>query len=99
MNKAFSEVKLLEDGRLMVKGPFDPEGMDVKVLRFMVAQGNVLVEGDNHHAGPTSWDGFTPAQGLQPGAAYGFATAVLMKPGSPPRFESFAWGEPITITK
>jgi hypothetical protein len=98
MNRAFSEAKLLSNGQLMVKGPFDPDGMVVTALRFMVAQGNVMVEGDKHHAGPTDWDGFTPAQGLQPGAAHGFATAVLMKPGSPPRFETFAWGEPITIT-
>jgi hypothetical protein len=100
MVRAFSEAKIQADGQLKVKGPFDPEGMDVKLMRFVVTQGNVMVEGDNHHAGPGgTWDGFAPAQGLQAGPAYGFAMAVLMKPDPPTRFETVTWGEPITITK
>jgi hypothetical protein len=97
--RQFKDAKLLDDGRLLVGGPFDPEGMDVKLMRFVVTQGDVMVEGDNHHAGPTTWDGFTPAQGLQPGPAYGFAHAVLMAQGPPRRFETVTWGEAITITK
>jgi hypothetical protein len=98
MNRAFSEAKLV-GGKVKVKGPFECSGEEkVKLLRWAIVQGDVIVEGREHHAGPRTWDGETAAEGLQPGDAHGFAYAVLMTPGSPPRFEGFPWDEPVTLT-
>jgi hypothetical protein len=96
MNRAFSGAKLV-DGTVRVRGPFECAGQEkVKLLRWVIAQGDVVVEGREHHAGPSTWDGQTEAEGLQPGAAHGFAMAVLVT-GDPPRFERFAWDEPVTL--
>lgn len=96
--RGFDDAKLA-GGKVRVSGPFDAEGMKVIRLHWVIAQGDVMVEGNEHHAGPNTWDGETEAQGLQPGAAHGFGLAVLRTPGSPPGFERFSWDEPITITK
>jgi hypothetical protein len=97
MNRAFSGAKLV-GGTVAVHGPFEcAEGERVKLLRWVIAQGDVVVEGREHHAGPSTWDGETEAEGLQPGDAHAFAFAVLMRPG--PQFESFPWDEPVTITE
>jgi hypothetical protein len=96
MNKAFSDVRL-SNGTVRVHGPFDDEGMEVKHLRFMIAQGGVMVE-DEAHASGGDWSGHTAAGGLQPGPALAFALAVMLKPAAPPRFETFTWFEDVTLT-
>jgi hypothetical protein len=97
--RAFDDEAKLDGGKVRVSGPFDAEGKKVIRLRWVIAQGDVMVEGQEHHAGPHTWDGETEAQGLQPGPAHGFALAVMKVPGSPPEFEKEAWDQPVTITK
>jgi hypothetical protein len=99
MNRAFEGAKLV-DGTVKVRGPFECAGQEkVKLLRWALAQGDVVVEGREHHAGPRTWDGETAAEGLEPGVAHGFAMAVLVTPGTPPTFDRHFWDEPVTVEK
>lgn len=93
----FSEAKI-RNGEVEVTGPSHPNaGMKVKHLRFMIAQGAVMVE-DEGKVWRGKWKGKTPARGLKPGSAQGFGLAVMFKPASPGSFETFTWVEQVTLT-
>jgi hypothetical protein len=94
----FSQTRL-SGGTLEVTGPLTANpGMQVKHLRFMVAQGDVMVEDEADVGSGGGWSGKTPAGGLQPGAAHGFGLAVMFNPASPPGFETFTWLDHVTLT-
>jgi hypothetical protein len=86
------------NGTLQVTGPAEGDpGMEVKQVRFTVAQGDVMVE-DAASVSGSGWSGQTPAGGLQPGAAVGIGLAVMFNSGSPGSYETRTWVEPITLT-
>jgi hypothetical protein len=88
----------ISNGTLQVTGPAEGDpGMEVKQVRFTVAQGDVMVEDDASAAGG-SWSGQTPAGDLKPGAAVGIGLAVMFKADSPGSYETRTWVEPITLT-
>ncbi len=59
----------ISDGTLQVRGPADGDpGMEVKHLRFTIAQGVAMVEDEANVSGG-EWAGTTSAGGLQPGPA------------------------------
>ena len=86
------------NGTLRVTGPAEGDpGMEVKQIRFTVAQGDAMVEDDANVSGG-GWSGETPAGDLKPGAAVGVGLAVMFKSGSPSSYETRTWVEPITLT-
>jgi hypothetical protein len=88
----------LTDGTLEVSGPSNPEpGTEVKHLRFVITQGDVMVE-DEGSAAPGGWNGSTQAGGLKPGDAHGYGVALLFKEAAPPSFETFTWLEQVNLT-
>jgi hypothetical protein len=89
----------LRDGTLEVGGPAtaDP-GMEVKHLRFVIAQGDVMVEDDADSVGGGSWTWTGSAGDLQPGAAYALGLAVMFKSAAPASLETVTWFEPVTLT-
>lgn len=88
----------IHNGTLEASGPAEADpGMEVRHLRFMIAQGDAMVEDEADVSGG-GWRGETPAGGLQPGPAHGFGLAVMFKSASPARFETFTWVEPVTLT-
>jgi hypothetical protein len=93
----FTDAKL-KGGKLVVEGPSKPNpGMKIKHLRFMIAQGAVMVE-DEGKVWQGKWKGKTPAGKLKPGSAQGFGLAVMFKPKAPGSFELFTWVEQVEIT-
>jgi hypothetical protein len=91
------EQTLLRGGRLEVAGPFNGNPKALKHLRFMVAQRDTMVEAAAKVSPAGSWMGRTPAKGLKPGGAHAIGLAVLVQPGSPPRFETFTWAERVEL--
>jgi hypothetical protein len=88
----------ISDGTLQVAGPSNPEpGAEVKHLRFAVAQGDVMVEGEGSASG-SGWSGSTGAGDLKPGDAHAYGVALMFKGAAPPSFETFTWLEPVTLT-
>jgi hypothetical protein len=88
----------IADGNLVVTGPADPgSGLPVKHLRFLVAQGDAMVENDAFVSGD-EWRGEAPAGDLKPGPAHGVGLAVMISAGSPGSYETRTWVEPITLT-
>ena len=88
----------ISDGTLQVRGPADGDpGMDVKHLRFTIAQGVAMVEDEANVSGG-EWAGTTSAGGLQPGPALGIGLAVFFNAASPGSYETRTWAEPITVT-
>jgi hypothetical protein len=93
----FSQTRL-SGGTLEVTGPLTANpGMQVKHLRFLIAQGDAMVE-DEAVASDGGWSAKTEAAGLQPGPAHGFGLVVAFNPASPPGFETFTWVDQITLT-
>jgi hypothetical protein len=88
---------VLRGRRLEVAGPFEGNPKALKHLRFMVAQRDTMVEGAAKLSPTGSWIGTTPAKGLKPGGAHAIGVAVLVQPGSPPRFETFTWAERVEL--
>jgi hypothetical protein len=87
----------LHDGQLTAAGPFSGDSaLQVKHLRFLIAQGEEMVEDDAEVDG-SGWTGETSAEGLRPGPAQGFGLAVMLRSGSPPSFETFTWLEAVTL--
>jgi hypothetical protein len=89
----------ISDGRLELGGPSTPSpGMEVKHLRFVIAQAGVMVEdeADAVEDGRWRWNG--PDGGLQPGVAHGLGVAVMFKAGSPASFETLTWFEEVELT-
>jgi hypothetical protein len=94
----FSQTRL-SGGTVEVNGPLTANpGMEVKHLRFMIAQDDVMVEDDADSVSDVGWSGQAPAGGLQPGTAHAFGLAVMLKSASPPSFETFTWVEQVTLT-
>jgi hypothetical protein len=88
----------LTNGKLDVSGPSNPEpGTEVKHLRFVITQGEVMVEAEGS-ASTGGWSGSTDAGGLKPGDAHGYGVALLFKAATPPSFETFSWLEKVTLT-
>ena len=88
----------LSNGTLEVTGPAEADsGFEVTHVRFMVAQGDVIVEGGGEVSG-SGWKGAAPAGGLQPGPAHGFGLAVMLNPSPPARYETLTWVEAIALT-
>lgn len=91
----------LEDGQLVVTGPFgfaDAEPpTDVAALHFVLIQGDAAVNGEGGADGG-SWDATTEALELETGPALGFGVAVLLRRGSPPTVQLFSWSDPVEIT-
>ncbi len=88
----------ISDGNLVVTGPADPgSGLPVKHLRFLVAQGDAIVENDAFVSGD-DWRGEAPAGDLKPGPAHGVGLAVMVREGSPGSYETTTWVEPITLS-
>jgi hypothetical protein len=88
----------LGNGSLELGGPATPNpGMEVRHLRFVIAQDGTLVEdeADDVSGGQWTWTG--SAGGLQPGTAHGFGIAVMFKQAAPPSFETFSWLEEVTL--
>jgi hypothetical protein len=95
--RKFATAKLV-DGNLEVDGPVEAEaGWEVKHVRFMVSQGEVMVEDEGHVAGD-GWSGSTAGGGLQPGDAQAVGLAIMLDRASPPGFETVTWIEPVRIT-
>jgi hypothetical protein len=88
----------ITDGNLQVEGPADSgSGLPVKHLRFVVAQGDAMVENEATVSGG-GWHGEAPAGDLKPGPAHGVGLAVMFRPDSPGSYETTTWVEPITLT-
>ena len=88
----------ISNGNLQVTGPADPgSGLPVKHLRFLVAQGDAMVENEATVSG-SGWHGEVPAGDLKPGPAHGVGLAVMVRDGSPGSFETTTWVEPITLS-
>ena len=86
------------DGTLQVRGPAEGDpGMEVKHLRFTIAQGEAMVE-DAANVSGAEWAGSTAAGDLKPGPAVGIGLAVMFKAASPGSYETRTWAEPITLT-
>jgi predicted secreted hydrolase len=69
----------------------------VRHLRFMISQGNVMVEDEGKVQG-NSWKGKTQANGLQAGPAQAFGLAIRLDANVPPAFETVTWVMPLNIT-
>jgi hypothetical protein len=88
----------ISNGTLQVTGPAEGDpGMEVKQIRFTVAQGDAMVEDDASVSG-SGWSGQTAAGDLKPGAAVGIGLAVMFKADAPAGYETRTWVEPITLT-
>jgi hypothetical protein len=87
----------ISNGNLLVAGPAEPDpGLEVRHLRFVVAQGDAMVEHEAEVANG-GWRGEVPAGDLQAGPAHGIGLAVMFKPGAPASYETRTWVEPITL--
>jgi hypothetical protein len=88
----------VNDGTVAVTGPAEADGgLQVKHLRFTIAQGDAMVEGDANVSGG-GWSGEAPAGDLKPGPAHGIGLAVLFRSEQPAGYETRTWVEPITLT-
>jgi hypothetical protein len=96
----FTEAKL-DNGTARVSGPFgfspDEQTMIVASLSFVLIQGDELVHGSGGAEAGT-WDGAaSPAHNLKPGPAQAFGTALLVKLGPGPAYQTFSWNDQVTL--
>jgi len=88
----------ISNGNLQVAGPASSDsGLPVKHLRFLVAQGDAMVENEAFVSGD-EWRGEAPAGDLKPGPAHGVGLAVMISAGSPGSYQTTTWVEPITLS-
>jgi hypothetical protein len=89
---------LLRNGKLEVAGPFEGNPRTLKHLHFVISQAGRMAEGAAKVSRTGSWKGTTAARGFKPGGAHATGLAVMVQPGSPPRFETFTWSERVELT-
>lgn len=89
----------LRSGKVEVTGPSNlAPGAKVRHLRFVIAQGDVMVEDKARVSTGGNWMGNAPAGGLRRGIAYGCGMAVILESTTPPTIQTFTWAEVIKVT-
>jgi hypothetical protein len=92
----------LDAGTARVGGPFgfgpDEQKMTVASLSFVLVQGDQLVHGTGGAEGGT-WDGEAPlAHNLKTGQpVQAFGTALLVKHGPQPAFQTYGWSDQLDL--
>jgi hypothetical protein len=88
--KQFDEIKLLPGDVVLVKGSFSTEGMPLLHLRFVLAQGEEVVQGEAQ-ASETTWRTEAPSGGLVGGKPVLATGIAVFRDGD--AIQTITWSE------